>query len=100
MSSLHDNTASVEVLALRDEILSQAMTGVDLSIIQMRIIADRLRAVGLLVDLMEQELAVHRLGEQGRDVFGIIETEAGKILAEPVVEKDGNVLHLDFGGRD
>ncbi|WP_457587318.1 hypothetical protein [Ensifer canadensis] len=100
MSNLHDNTASAEIFSLRSEIQSQATTGVDLPVTQMRIIADRLRAIGSLVHLMEQELAVHRLGEQGRDVFGIIETEAGKILAEPVVEKDGNVLHLDFGGRD
>ena len=100
MSSILDTTASSEVRSLLDEIQPHAMTGVDLPVTQMRLVADRLRAIGSLVYLMEQELAVHRLGEQGRAAIGVIEAEASEVLAEPVREKDGNVLHLDFGGRN
>ncbi|WP_429813624.1 hypothetical protein [Ensifer sp. B1-9] len=100
MSSVLDNTASLAIRELQAEIQSHAASGTALPVTHLRLIADRLRSIGSLVDLMEQELAVHRLGEQGRAAFSVIEAAAGELLSEqPARVEDGNVLHLDFSGR-
>lgn len=99
MSSVLDKTASGAIRELQAEIQVQATSGTALPAIHLRLVVDRLRTIGSLVDLMEQELAVHRLGEQGRAAFSVIEAAAGELLVEPPRVEDGNVLHLDFSGR-
>ncbi|MGX1259826.1 hypothetical protein [Sinorhizobium fredii] len=99
MSSVLDITASSEIRALQDEIQARAMTGADLSIVEMRIVVDRLRAIGSLVHLMEQELAVHRLGEAGREGRNALEESATETLTHLVIDPEGKVVRPDFGRK-
>lgn len=99
MIGIVDKTASGAIRELQAEIQAHATSGTALPVTNLCLVVDQLRTIGSLVDLMEQELAVHRLGEQGRAAFGVIEAAAGELLEEPARMEDGNVLHFDFSGR-
>ncbi|RVG08834.1 hypothetical protein CN234_16920 [Sinorhizobium meliloti] len=99
MRAVLDTTASSEIRALFEEIQAKAMTGVGFSVVEMRIVAERLRTLGRLVHVMEQELAVHRLGEDGRDGRAALEQAATESLTQLTLDPEGKVIQADFGRR-
>ncbi|RVN34511.1 hypothetical protein [Sinorhizobium meliloti] len=100
MKAVLDLTASSEILALFEEIQAKAMAGVDLSVVEMRIVAERLRTLGRLVVLIEQELAVHRIGEDGRNGRTALEEAATESLTHLALDPEGKVIRPDFGRKD
>lgn len=91
---------SQEIHAIRSEMEAIAMRGLDITVVEAFAFTRRLILVERLAETDEQELNVHRLGETSRAARSVIEQEAGNALADPLREKDGNVLHLDFGSKD
>lgn len=57
----------------------------------------RLIACADLAKLLEQELAVHRLGEAGNMAKSLMEAEAAKALTAGTVDNDGKVVRPGFG---
>lgn len=100
MRAVLDLTASSEIISLHEELQAKAMTGVDLSVVEMRVVAERLRTLGKLVVLMEQELAVHRIGEDGRDGRSALEQAATESLTHLTLDPEGKVIRPDFGRKD
>ncbi|WP_085025564.1 hypothetical protein [Ensifer aridi] len=100
MSSVLDTTASTEIRALHEEIQAKAMSGADLSVVEMRIVSDRLRTIASLVYFMEQELAVHRLGEDGQAGRTELERAATESLTHLTLDPEGKVIRPDFGRKD
>lgn len=59
----------------------------------------RLIACAKFAKLLEQELAVHRLGEAGNTAKSLMEAEAAKALTAGTVDDDGKVVRPEFGRR-
>ncbi len=100
MRAVLDLTASSEIIALFEEIRAKAATGVDLSVGEMRVVAERLHTLGRLVVFMEQELAVHRIGEDGRDGRSALEQAATESLTHLTLDPEGKVIRPDFGRKE
>ncbi|RVG94865.1 hypothetical protein CN221_14915 [Sinorhizobium meliloti] len=100
MRAVLDLTASSEITSLFEEIQAKATTGVDLSVVEMRVVAERLSTVGRLVVLMEQELAVHRIGEEGRAGRAALEQAATESMTRLTLDPEGKVIRPDFGSKE
>ncbi|RVG68518.1 hypothetical protein [Sinorhizobium meliloti] len=100
MKAVLDLTASSEITSLFEEIQARAASGVDLSVVEMRVVAERLRTLGRLMVLMEQELAVHRIGEDSRDGRAALEQAATENLTHLTLDPEGKVIRPDFGRKD